>query len=442
MNYSGVDLHAYWYAGHFIRQGNNPYFAMASDPTPDYWNPKILGSGEPTEQEFDQHAPHVPVGYIDGKQTLRQPVAQSLIMPPVMTAPITLLLSLTSWISWPTARFIWMVINICLALMIPWIAIKLLPDSNLLDLVDKLLIAFIFYNLYGLRISIAVGQQTLLILFFLLEAMLFSKKNWLLAGIFLGLGLSKYSIALPVFLIILFMRQYKIIMISFAIQLLGILVLSFTQGGSPILTLFAYIKFALFYSSQFGIHIAARLPNNQLLSIIINMILVIFSVSVLILWFYRYKISWNKIGLFSETSLMILSILTLLTLLITYHRVHDIPILIYYLITVYSILLLPDKMLPNPCLRIAAILFYPATIAILIFPTFTAQISNLLHMPTIIYQWLSIVENIITITLVALLGFSLTIIFYLSEFIPSGINPNKDNFEREKITPLINKTVL
>lgn len=37
--YSGLDFHGYWYAGHFIRQGINSYAAVVNDPNPNYWDP-------------------------------------------------------------------------------------------------------------------------------------------------------------------------------------------------------------------------------------------------------------------------------------------------------------------------------------------------------------------------------------------------------------------
>ena len=50
--YSGIDLHGYWYAGHFVRQGINSFAAILNDPSAPYWNPQIPGSGDP-QQESD-----------------------------------------------------------------------------------------------------------------------------------------------------------------------------------------------------------------------------------------------------------------------------------------------------------------------------------------------------------------------------------------------------
>lgn len=68
-----------------------------------------------------------------------------------------------------------------------------------IDTISKLILALAFYNFYGLRQCLVVGQQSIISLFLLLLAMLV-KDRWLLAGVLLGFGISKYSVGLPVFL--------------------------------------------------------------------------------------------------------------------------------------------------------------------------------------------------------------------------------------------------
>ncbi|NKQ36716.1 MAG: hypothetical protein HF973_14020 [Chloroflexi bacterium] len=81
-----ADFHSYWFSGHFLRQGTDPYQAF-----------------------FDRRVPSVPVHYVDGLTTEQAPVAQpGLAITPANTAPITLLLSLFSWLSWPSAKLLWL----------------------------------------------------------------------------------------------------------------------------------------------------------------------------------------------------------------------------------------------------------------------------------------------------------------------------------------------
>ena len=74
----GQDFHSYWYSGHFVRQGQDPYRAF-----------------------FDREKPNVPINYLDGAVTRELPVARSgLCKTPANTAPLVLLLSLFSLFSW------------------------------------------------------------------------------------------------------------------------------------------------------------------------------------------------------------------------------------------------------------------------------------------------------------------------------------------------------
>ena len=49
----GIDFHAHWYSGHFLRQGEDPYTAYI------------------TKQELS-----TPIVYLDGKENLDAPIAQ------------------------------------------------------------------------------------------------------------------------------------------------------------------------------------------------------------------------------------------------------------------------------------------------------------------------------------------------------------------------------
>ncbi len=184
--YSGLDFHGYWYAGHFVRQGINSFAAILNSPEPNYWDPRIPDSGNPQLLKGAEASLKLPIYYLDGHVARSHPIAQSLIVVPALTAPLNLVLGLFSWFSWPVARVIWIMLNIFFAASMPWMALRLVDNANLLSLVDKLIFAFTFYNFYGLRQSIVVGQQSLVSLFLLLLSLLYRDKS-MLSGIFLGL---------------------------------------------------------------------------------------------------------------------------------------------------------------------------------------------------------------------------------------------------------------
>jgi hypothetical protein len=74
-----------------------------------------------------------------------------------------------------------------------------------------LVICFAFYGFVGTRVSVGTGQTTLFVFALMLGALLTMSKNWFASGIMLGFALSKYSVALPVFLFMLYEQKYRAI---------------------------------------------------------------------------------------------------------------------------------------------------------------------------------------------------------------------------------------
>jgi len=88
--------HSYWYHGHYVKAGEDPYQA-----------------------------------FFDGVVTENLPPAQpGLANTPANTAPLVLGLSIFSWLSWTQAKTFWMFINLCLTLLIPGLVIRLLPEKT------------------------------------------------------------------------------------------------------------------------------------------------------------------------------------------------------------------------------------------------------------------------------------------------------------------------
>src|SRR5262245_47731673 len=142
----GVDLHSYWYYGEFVRAGLNPYIAYATKaPLP------------------------APVHFLDGSVVKANAVSQPhLAKTPANTAPILLLLSLTSFFPWKEAKVVWFICNIVLIAVIPWFALRLLPPSLQLTPVLQWVAALSFYAMAGNRVAVVNGQTTLLVFLLML----------------------------------------------------------------------------------------------------------------------------------------------------------------------------------------------------------------------------------------------------------------------------------
>ena len=399
--YSGLDFHGYWYAGHFIRQGVNSYSAIVNDPNPNYWDPQIPGSGNPHLPGGAESSLELPIYYLDGYVADAHPIAQAMIVVPAVTAPLNILMGLFSWFSWQTARLIWMILNLIFAALIPWLALRLIREPNQLKLVDKLIFAFVFYNIYGLRQSIVVGQQTLICLLLLILALLF-KKNWVISGILLGFGISKYSVGLPVFLYLLLQRKNRTIMVSILVQAIAILLLMPFKSGSPLNTLMAYFKVIAVNYSQDGVHLAARFTDGAMPTILSVIVLI-----VLILMMVRQYLPRRILK--PEESIVGLNDLNLITLavfLVAYHRIHDMSFMIFFLLIVIAEIVKPGDFLFNRTSSLALIFITMIIVPLLLFPAVPGQVfvrfEIFKDMPV---DWIS-AESVSTIALILMFAMS------------------------------------
>lgn len=329
--YSGVDFHGYWYANHYTRKGINPYWALLNKKgIPVYWDPRVPNSGDPLvamsrndgfESELD-----LPIQYLDGPTRSTHPVAQMLIVFPAATAPLTLVMGLFSWLSWPTARMAWLGLNMILALMIPWLGFRLLKDRQNIEFSTQLILALAFYNFYGLRQCLVVGQQSIISLFLLLLALLV-RDRWVLAGILLGFGLSKYSVGIPIFIFFLVQKELRIVVVSLIVQALGVLALLPLQHGLILETVKAYLKALTLNYVQEGIHLQARMPDIPFAGYLIP---VIFIVAIA----YLLKNGYIKFASHrAEDDVLQLNMLNWLVVglfLAAYHRIHDLPFMIFF----------------------------------------------------------------------------------------------------------------
>ena len=400
--YSGVDFQDYWYAGHYLRQGGNAYAAIFNDPNPNYWDPRIPGSGDPNRLPSPEYLLDLPIYYLDGYVAESYPIAQTLIVAPSITAPLNLLIQLLAWFSWPAARFIWMTLGMLFAAIIPWLAIQLVDERSKLSLMDKLVFAMFFYNFYGLRQSIIIGQQTLISLLLLTLALLY-RKNWLLAGLLLGFGVSKYSVGLPIFLYFFLQKEYRAVLVSMVLQVLGILLLVPLEWGSPLETLVAYYRIFEVNYAQDGVYLLARFAGDQIKLIVFLLVLGVVAYFVAKQYFLKSALPGSEK---SSMGLNDLNLITLAIFMTTYHRIHDMPFMIFFFLPVIAILLDARRLL-TPTQTSVLYIGMGILAAILIVPTgwvvAASRVDAFMDVPEL---WGS-VEAASSIGLLVMLGFSI-----------------------------------
>ncbi len=295
-----TDFHSYWYAGQFLRQGIDPYTAFLYGLTP-----------------------HTPVLFLDKTGGQNLPLAQpGLARVPANTAPMVELLTIFSFFSWPTAKFLWMVCNLALIFVIPFLILRLFPLLNKRPVIDRLFFVLIFIGLFGTRNVAGNGQTSLLVFMLMLLAILAKERNWLPAGIAMGLALSKYSLALPLLLLFLMERKYRQIIVGLSIQVAAVVFLSAVTRQPIIQILVAYFRIFQFHTDQPGIQLASLLPAGSLASWVAVIILSLVVAGFLLFWLYKKKrVLSSEANPFVKQ--VIFTILMMWALLVAYHRAYD-----------------------------------------------------------------------------------------------------------------------
>jgi hypothetical protein len=314
----GIDLHVYWLAGHFIRQGDDPYLAYRQRQEPD-----------------------LPVHYIDGATTETPPIAQpGLATLPAIMPPLVLLLAPSAFLSWPTAKLIWLICNLALMVAIPWLLVRLLPRPGL-TASQTLLVALIFFGFSATRVAVWTGQTTLLVFFLMIVALLLHRRNSWLSGIALGFAMAKYSVALPAFLILLYRRSVRAWGISLLVQALALLALAWIAQRPPLAVLQTYLSLAARYLISPGIHLATIFPQqSRPLSYAILAVGLALLIG-LAVWTLRARPTASTSAHANVTALIdfhLFAILSLWALLVAYHRIYDAAIsIVFVALIVYGL---------------------------------------------------------------------------------------------------------
>ncbi len=196
------DYHQFWYAGQFIIQERDPYEAF-----------------------FDGEKPNLPIHYADGVTVSQYPVAQARPGDHTFQYPghaphahtIFLFFLVDCKVVIPYSNF-------GLMLVTGWLALRHIPFGGVkLPRIQELLIFLIYFDFSATRIAIENGQTTLLVFLLMLIALIFSKRAWVIAGLALGLALSKYSLSIPIFLFFLYQKNFKVLLLAVAVQLSGVI---------------------------------------------------------------------------------------------------------------------------------------------------------------------------------------------------------------------------
>lgn len=102
------DLYVYWYASHFVPEGQDPYDAFLTD-----------------------QKPSLPIHYIDITVTdLREVVVPGWVPAPALTFPLIAILSSFAFLSWPLAKLTWLGFNLLFIFMIPPLILRIFAPEG------------------------------------------------------------------------------------------------------------------------------------------------------------------------------------------------------------------------------------------------------------------------------------------------------------------------
>jgi hypothetical protein len=291
----GNDLYTYWIAGHFIRQGDDPYKAF-----------------------LDKQVPHLPVHYLDGEANqIEQIIQPGLVPAPGYTYPFLLFFTLFAFLSWETAKWVWLIINIGLAILAPILTIRILPEDARLPAWLSLAVGLAFLGFSASRYALTSGQVTFLVLDLMCLAVLLSLKQPWLAGLLLGLALSKYSVSAGILLFFVFLRpNFRLAVTAVAVQAAGILALMINSGTNITGVLSDYTLMFTHHAPMDGIHLASVFPiSNAAFDI---------GVAGLLTWVVFVPL-WRRRNLAysAQGGFCAICIMMLWSLLVAYHRAYD-----------------------------------------------------------------------------------------------------------------------
>ncbi len=303
------DLYVYWYAGHFVREAQDPYTAFLTD-----------------------QKPSLPIHYLDKTVTdLQDVVVPSWVPAPALTFPLIAILSCFAFLSWPLAKLVWLGFNLLFIFMIPPLILHIFAPNERWDRWIKWVFILVFVGLTSTRYAGSSGQVTFLVLLLALGSIHFSKSRPFTAGILLGIALSKYSLSIGFFLyLLLFERNYRTTLTALAVQTLGLFGLSMMSGTGIVDIIREYIFMLLQHSQMEGIHLASLFPSKPWelhIAILLTLVVCI----PLLLWYKRNKEHIINKQLSPTHRQHLLTVLSLWALLVGYHRAYDVVLYILFI---------------------------------------------------------------------------------------------------------------
>ncbi len=378
--FSGVDFFPYWYQGHFFNQEMIAYRRLHG------------------------------VAFVPDNSLL-EPVYERWYAIPANTPPMILFLAPFALLSWPAANFAFFLMTMAIILATPWLAMRLLPEKGMLSLTQKWLVALAFYALLGVRNVIPTAQTTPLVILFMLITLVLPRRYWLLAGICFGIGLSKYSLGVSFFLLLLLQQRFRVILVGFLVQILSLFGLAALLQVSPWqivieqADIFVYILNNNEQLDAFNLSLATG-GNTLVVAGIFTLIVLIILGGLFWRFMRRHPLRFSAL-LSPLEEIHLLSALTAWMLLVGYHRRYDTLLIIITLVgfaAFFSRSASGRWHRPEPWLLLAGSSF---ALMALILPAIPGRLLGFLAPEFSLSIWLIDFDNVIAVSQLIVLTLSL-----------------------------------
>jgi hypothetical protein len=203
------------------------------------------------------------------------------------------------------SKIILVIVNVLSSILILFVFKKMV---SLISNREFLIIVALFYIGLPFRNTLGVGQNGLIAVAFLMLSLLLSEKK-VLSGIFLSLSLIKYTLTAPFVIYFIYKKQYSAVLIA------GLIHLILNLYGAHVLGLNLIDLTIMVLNTTSGLENAGFIDIMSLTSNI-TIRLALYALLTLII---GYSILKGKLSI---------SILSILSLLIVYHRIYDYFVLI------------------------------------------------------------------------------------------------------------------
>ena len=329
----GIDFHIYWYNAHFLLERQDPYLAFLEERQPP------------------------PRTYIDRPGEISRPTLMRGEFPaPSQSASLVLLAVPFAYFSWPVAKAMFYVLDVVLMSLTPWIVFRRLAVDSGRWLHVALAAALL--GMSATRYAMALGQTSLIVMALMAGSWALAERSPTLAGLLLGLALSKYSMAAAVVLYMLLDRRLRVLMVAGLMQALAFAGLAAWTGRSLLVLLPEYLAILRLIDVE-RIQLAALLPDRPGLNLVAAVALTAVLLAILALWRARFSRASMPPAEARLADLFVLAALSLWALLVVYHRAYDVVLAWFGLAAIgYGLALGDPWRIPSALRRLLRIVLF------------------------------------------------------------------------------------